>query len=300
MTIDRTTLPQTALRLLSWLPLWLNHGIGALLGNIVHTFPNRQSKIVNRNLELCFPEMSVAELKSLTRRNMAETGKNITELGAFWQWPKNRVENLVIEEVNRQILDQAIAGNKGVIVAAPHAGAWELIGLKLTCNHPMHFLYRPNKKPHRDNAFINARERFGGKCHPITPRGLASLVKALKKGEIIGILPDQEPAPEHGVFAPLFNIPAYTMTFMSGLARRTGAPVVFATMERLPRGRGYRLHYLQPEDSIYSEDPIVSSQALNACVERCINIAPAQYMWNYKRFRKVPEGHKSLYPRIQT
>lgn len=236
----------------------------------------------------------------MARQNMAEIGKNVTELGALWRWPKHKIEKLVVEQVNREILDNAIAGKKGVIVAAPHAGAWELIGLKLTCDQPMHFLYRPNKKAHRDNTFITARERFGGKCHPITARGLATLVKALRAGEIIGILPDQEPALEHGVFAPFFNIPAYTMTFMSGLAQRTAAPVVFAVMERLPKGRGYRLHYLKPEDTIYSEDPVVASRELNACVERCIAIAPSQYMWNYKRFRKVPDGHEELYSQLQT
>ena len=226
---------------------------------------------------------------------MAETGKNITELGAFWCWPKPRIESLVVEEVGRQILDQAIAADKGVIVSAPHTGAWELIGLRLTCEQPMHFLYRPNKKSHRDKTFISARERFGGKCHPITPRGLAALVKALKGGALIGILPDQEPAMEHGVFAPFYNEPAYTMTFLSGLARRTGSPIVFAAMERLPGGRGYRLHYLQPDDAIYSEDALQSSTALNQCVEKCINIAPAQYMWNYRRFRKTPENSEYRY-----
>lgn len=300
LTIANVTPSKIALQLFSRLPLRLNHAAGWLLGNTVHSFPNRQSKIIRRNLEVCFPQASPAEQRRLTRRNMIQTGKNLTELAAFWHWPKSRIEALVVEEVNRAILDEAIARKKGVIIAAPHAGAWELIGLKLTCEHPMHFLYRPNKKPHRDKTFIAARERFGGKCHPITPRGLATLVKALKRGEMIGILPDQEPAQDHGVFAPLFNVPAYTMTFMTSLARRTEAPVVFAMMERLPKGRGYRLHYLQPDDKIYAEDPTVSSRELNACVERCIAIAPSQYMWNYKRFRKVPEGSKPLYSRLQT
>lgn len=295
MNINRATLSRFALRLFSWLPLRINHTLGGTFGHLVHAFPNRQSKMIQRNLALCFPALSPAERDELAKKNMAETGKNITELGAFWRWPKNRIEQLVVEEINRHFLDDAITASKGVIVAAPHTGAWELIGLKLTCEQPMHFLYRPNKKPHRDETFIKARERFGGKCHPITPRGLATLVKALKKGGVIGILPDQEPAADAGVFAPFFGVPAYTMTFMSGLAARTGSPVVFAAMERLPKGRGYRLHYLQPDDKLYSDDPQISSTELNKCVERCINIAPAQYMWNYKRFRKVPKGEISQY-----
>lgn len=295
MNINRATISSLTLRALSWLPLRINHLIGGAFGHMVHRLPNRQSKMIQRNLELCFPALPLADREKLAKKNMAETGKNITELGPFWCWSKKRIEQLVVQEIDRHILDDAITANKGVIVAAPHTGSWELIGLKLTCEQPMHFLYRPNKKPHRDETFIKARERFGGKCHPITPRGLAALVKALKKGGIIGILPDQEPAADAGVFAPFFDVPAYTMTFMSGLAARTDSPVVFAAMERLPGGKGYRLHYLQPDDKLYSEDPVVSSTALNECVERCINIAPAQYMWNYKRFRKVPAGNQSLY-----
>lgn len=291
----KTNLTRFGLRTFSLMPLRVNHAIGSAFGRLVNLVPNRQSRFIDRNLSLCYPSLNPAERATMVRSNMIETGKNLTELGVFWHWPKARIKNLVIEESNRQLLDDALAKNRGVIIAAPHSGAWELIGMRLTCDTPMHFLYRPNKKSHLNQLILSARERFGGKCYPITARGLSSLVRALKKGGIIGILPDQEPGDDHGVFAPFFGVPAYTMTFLSGLARKTGSPVVFAVMERLPAAGGYRLHYLPADDDIANTDPEIAGAALNRCVEQCVEIAPTQYMWNYRRFRKRPENSDPVY-----
>ena len=141
---------------------------------------------------------------------MRETGKNISELAPFWFWKKHKVSNLLSDQVGREILDAAKAQGKGVIIASPHFGAWELAGLLLSIEAPIHFLYRPNRKPHLDEPVINARERFGGKCYPITSRGLGKLVRALKTGDTVAILPDQEPEQDHGVFAPFYNCLLYT------------------------------------------------------------------------------------------
>ncbi len=255
-----------------------------------YALSGRSRKVAQRNLELCFPALSETERTRLLRQNLRETGKNITELGAFWFWDKTRVCGLVTDEIDCHHLDQAISLGKGVIIASPHFGAWELAGLILSTRAPIHYLYRPNRKPEFDAPLIASRERFGGKCYPTSNRGLGQLVRALKKGDAVAILPDQEPLQNHGVFAPFFGLPTYTMTFMTNLARKTGAPVVFTAVERLPRGRGFRMHFFKPPEDLYHENPQRSAAALNQCVERCINVAPAQYMWNYKRFRKAPPG----------
>jgi len=269
--------------------------IGSGLGRLVNLRSNRNKKTALRNLQLCFPELTDEAQSKLTLHNLRETGKNITELGPFWFWKKQKVVNLLADQVGREILDDAKAKGKGVIIASPHFGAWELAGLLLSIEAPIHFLYRPNRNPKLDAPVINARERFGGKCYPITSRGLGKLVRALKQGDAVAILPDQEPEQDHGVFAPFYKVPAYTMTFMSKLAIRTGAPVVFTAVERLPKGDGYRVHYFQPDDKIYSDDDVTSATELNRCVEKCINVAPEQYMWNYKRFRKHPQDHAARY-----
>lgn len=269
--------------------------MGAALGWIFDTVPNRNKTVAERNIALCYPQLDPAARRKLTRQNLLETGKNITELSAFWHWKKEKILKIHADTVGRDLYDAAQQQGKGVIVASPHFGAWELAGLLLSIEAPIHFLYRPNRNSAIDEPVISARERFGGACHPITSKGLGKLVRALKKAETIAILPDQEPARDHGVFAPLYGVPAYTMTFLANLAKRTGAPVIFTAAERLPKGQGFRIHYLKAEDDLYDDNPEIAAAALNHSVERCIDIAAAQYMWNYKRFRKRPPGTPSLY-----
>lgn len=251
--------------------------------------------VIARNLEMCFPDHPPEWRERLATENCAEIGKNFCELGAFWRWNRQRVGQLLVAEHGLPVLQEAMDKNRGVIIAAPHFGAWELIGLILTCRHPMHFLYQPGRQPALDSVIIRARERFGGKCHAISRSGMKQLVSALKRGEIIGVLPDQEPARDSGVFAGFFASPAYTMTFLGNLARRNNSPVVFAAMQRLPAGRGYEIHYLRPDEALYSDDHTTAATELNRCVQRCVEIAPEQYMWNYKRFRTAPEGIGNRY-----
>ena len=289
------TFANALLHLLSLLPLRANLLLGTMLGHLYFRIPNRHRNIIDQNIALCYPDLSDNERSQLVKHNLIETAKNMTELGMFWRRDRKSVVSLVRAEHGTEHLEQALAKNKGVIVAAPHTGAWELIGLRLTAERPMHFLYRPGRKSAFDDLIIKSRERFGGKCYPITRRGISALVKALKRGEMIGILPDQEPADEHGVFAPFFGQPAYTMTFVSNLAQKTGAPVVFAVMRRLPDNSGYHLHHFPTTDDLTDADPAVATAALNRYVEQCIAIAPDQYMWNYKRFRKGPAGTARRY-----
>lgn len=295
LSTPRRFLFSTLLTVLSWLPLSVAHAVGAAVGRLSGRLSPRLRTVISRNLELCLPELARSEKSALIQANLAETGKNFTELGAFWRWRRQRVANLVVAEHRRELLDSAIARQKGVIIAAPHIGAWELIGLYLTCQHAMHFLYQPAKRPELDEVIIAARERFGGKCHAISRSGMKNLVAALKRGEIIGVLPDQEPADQSGVFANFGASPAYTMTFLGNLARRNGTPVVFAAMRRLPAGAGYELHYLEPGQDLYSDDSALAATELNRCVERCLELAPEQYMWNYKRYRRSPEAAQNRY-----
>ena len=116
--------------------------------------------------------------------------------------------------------------------------------------------------------------------------------KALKRGEQIGILPDQEPKLEGGVFASFFSVQALTMTLVSGLIARTGAKVVCGYAERLPKGRGYGVHFKQVDPLIYDPDLKESVEGLNRSVEACVKQLTEQYQWEYKRFKRRPDGSR--------
>jgi KDO2-lipid IV(A) lauroyltransferase len=284
------------LRLLARLPLPVLHGVGAVLGWLSWWVPNPNKTVALRNLELCFPERGKAERRALARRYLIEAGKTLTETTALWLGDLGRLRAYTREVRGGERLEQALAQGKGAIIVSPHIGSWEYVGLYCAALHPMTCLYRPARKQGLEAVVIEGRERMGMRLAPTDTKGVRILLQALKANELIGILPDQDPRDEAGAFAPFFGVPAKTMTLLPRLAHKSGAPVFFACAERLPWGRGYRLHFLPAPAGIDSADVTTAVTALNQGVEQCVRLAPEQYQWAYKRFRTRPEGEPPLYP----
>ncbi len=277
------------------LPLRVNHALGAFIGWLASFIPSRMRHVTRRNLALCFPDMSEAERRRLERRSLIETGKTMTEAGPLWRWPRERLLGIIRETPGLEAVEQARADGHGIILLGPHIGAWELVGLYASIRWPMTSLYKPPKQAAMDAPMREARERLGATLVPTDASGVKALLQALKRGEVIGILPDQDPTEGQGVFAPFLGQPAYTMVLASRLSGRGNARAFLTFAERLPRGQGFRLHFIPAEADFYSADVDISAAALNRGVEACIHIAPAQYQWSYKRFRKRPEGMKGVY-----
>ena len=114
------------------------------------------------------------------------------------------------------------------------------------------------------------------------------MAKALKKGEAIGLLPDQVPQEGEGVWAQFFGAPAYTMTLSAKLHNMTGAPIILTFAERLPDARGYVVRFAAFEEELGS-DAVQQAVAINRSMEKLIACAPAQYFWSYNRY-KQPDG----------
>ncbi|MER2601461.1 MAG: lysophospholipid acyltransferase family protein [Candidatus Competibacter phosphatis] len=283
------------LRLTSLLPLPLTHAIGVWVGGLLWWIPNDLRRIASRNLVLTFPEMPVADRERLLRRNLWETGKLLLELGPLWLWRGERVLALVRGAVaGEEALTDTVRRRRGAILLTPHLGAWEMAGLYYSSRHPLTILYRPSRLG-LDELSVRGRGRLGGKVVATDARGVRSLLTALRDGEILGILPDQDPGDEGGVFAPFFGISASTMTLVSRLTRNTGAPVFLTWAERLPRGRGFALHLRALPEVTAAASLEESAAALNRGVEAAVRSLPAQYLWAYKRFKTRPPGEPKLY-----
>jgi KDO2-lipid IV(A) lauroyltransferase len=280
---------------LSWLPLPLLHGIGAAIGWLFYLFPNRHRRIAERNISLCFPELDQQQQRGLLRRTMIETGKTLTEAPVMWCRKAHQLMRLVRKVSGLELMEKGIEHRKGVIIAGPHLGCWEFLGHYLAGQHPITNLYRPPRYIAFDTVMKQGRQRLGAKLAPTDVSGIKQLLKALKHGEMIGILPDQDPRKSGGVFAPLFGIQANTMTLLNRLANKSGATVLIGFAERLPWGKGYHIHLLPLPEAIGGTDVELSARLLNEGVERAIYLAPSQYQWSYKRFRTRPEGESSVY-----
>ena len=282
------------LHVLAKLPLAFNRRLGVLIGVGLWFSGSRSRKITEKNLQLCLPRLSPGERALLARRSLQEFGKTMTEMGAVWLWPAARVLALIESVHGRELLDQHHAQQRGIIVLAPHIGNWEVLGLFLALEYPLTALYQPPKSEVLDALILRSRTRSGTQLVPTNRRGVLALLKALQRSELIGILPDQVPAREGGVFAPYFGEPALTMTLVSNLLKKNDARAVCAYAQRLPNGR-FNICFEPVDEAIYDEEISRSAEGLNRSIEQCVKKLPEQNQWEYKRFKKRPEGKESVY-----
>lgn len=286
---------KSILYLCAYLPLPLLHGIGTCIGWILLHTRNRSRQTSEINIGLCFPEMSAAEQHRLVRRSLLETGKTIIETSALWLRNGKSTLRLIREVEGNELVERAMQDGKGVILATPHMGAWEGAGLYCAHKYNITCLYRPLKITGLEHLVKQARSRLGGNYVPANARGIRTLYATLARGGAVAMLPDQEPQRGTGIFAPFFGIPAYSMVFLGRLAAKTGAPVIFTWCERLPLGRGYRLHFRTPPAAIRSGDIAEAVATINLAVEQIVRECPSQYQWSYRRFRTRPAGEASFY-----
>lgn len=291
----RERLMLAILRALSWLPLPLNHAVGALIGWVLWLLPTRMKRFARVNLERCLPELSEIERERLLRAALIESGKTFSEMGPMWHWSGERLLGLIRGVENVEEVEAAMAEGRGVVMMTPHHASWEIAGLYCASRWPMTTLYRPPRMTALEPLIREGRARTGTKLAKTDAAGVRALMQGLKKGEMLGILPDQEPGEGNGVFAPFFGIPANTMFLVTRLAAKTGAPVFIARTERLPRGGGYRIRFIRCADAIASKDLEEGATALNAEVEQVVRWLPEQYQWGYRRFKSRPEGEPPFY-----
>lgn len=280
------------LYLVARLPLRIAQTLGRGFGRVLARIPNKQRRNALINIELCLPGLSAQEARIFRDRSLEENGRTYFEMAYLLLRSPEKVLGLIRRVHGAELM--AREDGRGVIVLSPHLGAWELAGLYLSSLGPTTTLYKP--QPLLDALIFRARGRKGARLVPTNPNGVRRLMEALKRGEYVGILPDQEPKADRGsVFAPFFGVPAFTMLLVSRLARKTGARVVFLFAERLQEEGGFAIHCLPAPDGIDSGDDLIAATALNLGVERCVRICPEQYIWPYKRFRSRPDGLPRLY-----
>lgn len=283
------------LRCLARLPLRVSHRLGSLLGWCLAVIPNRTRSTAWTNICLCLPALSLQARRRILSQSLVETGKTLMETGAMWLWDCERLLPLVSKVEGEDAVRQAFGQGQGVIFLTPHLGSWEIAGLYAAARYPMTILYRPPRLVGLDYLIRRARSRSGAKLATTNTAGVRTLLRTLNQGGVLGILPDQEPPKDGGIFVPFFGIPAYTMVLVARLVQRTQAPVFIAYCERMAGSSGFHLHF-QPIPNPLEHDTIeVSVTAINQAVEQCVRLLPAQYQWGYKRFRRRPPGKPKIY-----
>lgn len=282
------------MRLFSFLPAGAPRWLGRRLARPWMALSPGKRAVAETNLRRCYPDLDGAALDRLVAESFEHYVSAVLETGRNWYWPPDRLVALCDEVVGQERFERALQSGEGLIVLAPHFGAWEWLGMYLQRYPGIAILYKPPAREAFGKVLLERRRRAGGELLPATPAGLRRLYAHLQAGGGAGLLPDQEPSAGQGRFVPFFGIPALTAVLAPRLVQKTGCRVMLAVAERLPRGR-YRAHLLEPEDDVHAADADTALAALNRGVERCIAIDPSQYLWSYKRFRTRPAGEPPFY-----
>lgn len=267
-------------RLLSRLPLSLMHVIGTRAGWLMYRFSARYRLRLQKNLHR-------AGFDAHLHTAVTEFGKNIFELPFVWCAPPKKV--LATAQVEGwSVVQDAIDQHCGIIFLTPHLGCFEIIAQVIASRMPLTALYRPPRQSMLKPLIEGARQRHNLTLAPANLRGVRVLLKTLKAGGAVGLLPDQVPQTGEGVWTDFFGKPAYTMTLPAKLQQMTGAPMVMSYAERLPDGAGFVVRFVA-FDPVQTTDLIEQTQAVNHAMEALIRHCPSQYFWGYNRY-KTPAG----------
>ena len=282
-------LPWPVLRAMADAMAWLSRA-----GN------GREARVARRNLELVRPDLAAAAREALLREILRTTSRQAFETLRLWTHPAARNLADIAELHGEALFDAALADGRGLIVAAPHMGNWELLNQWLATKIPLAILYRPPESAIGEAFLRRVRANAGGDVEQVRAEaaGVRTLLKRLQKGGVVGILPDQQPKAGEGEFAPFFGKPALTMTLLGRLAARSDARVLFAWCERLPGTSPPRfaLHVEAAPEAVGDADPVRAVTALNAGIEAIARRDFSQYQWTYKRYTLRPPGSGEANP----
>lgn len=271
-------------RVLSLLPLRLLHAFGWAIGQLVYL----TSSVLRARFRANVDQAGVAFDKA--RPAIGHAGKMLAELPKIWL---GKPQPVVIGEQAKQLLDAVKNDPRGVLFFTPHIGCFELSAQAVSLywggvRGPLTVLYRPARNPKIAEWMKTVRDRFGVQAVPTDLSGVRTMLKSLRKGGSVGLLPDQVPPYGLGIWSPFFGRPAYTMTMAAKLIEQTNPIVMIARCERLPKGAGFAL-FMDMLELDHQAGTVALVRLVNEAMERQIVLRPEQYMWGYDRY-KHPKG----------
>ena len=279
------------LRLAALLPYSWLLVLGRSLGRLAERLAHKRRAIVDKNLELCFPNLSEQDRIRLRSQHFESVGMGVMEFGMAWWWQDARLLPLAQVE-GREHLQQALAQGRGIILLSAHCTSLEIGGRILQSLLPIHAMYRPNENPVLQR-FIesNRRKHVAG----IIPRNNPRLmIRTLRQGGAVWYAPDQNYGGKGRVFVDFFGVPAATNPATSRFAERANAVVVPVIVLR-KRAGGYRL-IIEPMFEDYPSSSIEQdARRMNSVIEKWVLEAPEQYHWLHRRFKHRPDGDKPVY-----
>lgn len=269
-------------RLSGW-PLWLLHALGGGLGWLAWALSPTYRQHLAENARQA--GIGAAE----RRAAVGEAGRLVMELPRLWLRPHRQPIADPVHWDDAALVDELVARGRGLVLVTPHLGSFEMAAQAYAERYgrdkPLTALFRPARQPWLRRLQETSRARPALATAPASLAGVRQMLRALKRGETVGLLPDQVPPEGMGVWVPFFGRPAYTMTLAARLAQQTGADIALLWAERLPRGRGYAMHAQAFAEPLPAQDDEAAACAVNRALEQAIRRCPRQYLWGYHRYK---------------
>jgi KDO2-lipid IV(A) lauroyltransferase len=272
------------LRTVARLPLHVLHTLGRAVGRLIYALPGRFRQRLRANAA-----QAGYDDPAFARRAAGETGALIFETLKVWLYEREMLERVDVR--GAEVIEAARAEGRGVLFLTPHLGCYEISARYIAQTIPLTVMFRESRQAWLRPLMQAARNTRALRAVPATTQGVREFMRALKRREGVGMLPDQVPSHGDGVWAPMFGRPAYTVTLPGRLAAQSNAVVIMVASERLPRGRGWQLHFVRAPDP-EPESSVQTATRFNAVMETMIRRFPDQYLWSYNRY-KAPKGAPS-------
>jgi KDO2-lipid IV(A) lauroyltransferase len=270
------------------LPLAFLRMSGRALGWLSYRMNTRECHVARRNLQLIHPQIPPDEREIKLRELLSSTGQTVFETLAAWTRPRRRSLKLIRNVYGLEYLQKANAAGQGVLLATPHYGNWELLLQFMAEQVPLSVVYNPPDSLHLDSFLYLARNADTVHMVPAEVSSMRPLLRALQKGETVGITPDQQPKRGGGEFVPFFGIPSLTLSLIAKLAHRSGAPVLFSFCERNDDGT-FDVYIEADEPGLRNPDLLAAMSVMNNRVQAMAERDFRQYQWTYKRYSIRPD-----------
>lgn len=278
--------------LLAHLPHRLALGMGAFCGPPLLALVPRRRRVIERNLERCFPEADPAWRRTVAAANRRESGRMLAAFAWGWFGSHRAVARLPLRVEGLEHIEAARAAARGVLLVGAHFSHLELAGRLLTRSVPVAGMYREHHNPAFEWAVRRARLRYA--CAMFRRDELRAALRHVKSGGVLWYAPDQEYRRGERVHAPFFGIPAATITATHQLARLTGASVIGFEHWREEDG-SYRIRLHPPLPDFPGGDSLADTTRVNEMIEGFVRAHPEQYLWLHARFKTRPAGEAAFY-----
>ncbi|MFN3072509.1 lysophospholipid acyltransferase family protein [Acinetobacter sp. TY2] len=278
------------LKMIALLPLSFLQLIASFVSLILSSFNSSMKRVTSINLKIAYPELSAEDHADLVKKSIRSQCLTYVEFIKCWGMSPEYSLSLLKNVQGEHFFTDALANQKGVIVVVPHLGSWELLNAWINVYAAPVIMYKPNKVKGANRYVLEAREKFNATLVPTDETGIRAIFKHLKQGGLTVILPDHVPKPSGGIFSNFYGQHALSSTLVSKLASKTQCHVIGLSCIRDTRNSQHFSVICHPlSEDILSKDLQLSVDTLNAEIQKMIDIAPEQYIWSYKRFRKTSD-----------